>query len=52
MPGNLILEIAKEYGQSPDDVESKWSLYWFNRAVLKLKAESINRQKDKKEPKR
>lgn len=45
MPGNLILAIAKEYGQSPDQVETEWSAYWVNRAALKLEAESIDSQR-------
>jgi hypothetical protein len=35
-----VLVIAKEYGTSPQEVE-QWDLYWFNRAVLKLRADNV-----------
>ena len=39
--GNLILIVAKEYGQSPQDVEN-WDSYWFERAAVKAHGEGLD----------
>jgi hypothetical protein len=36
-----VLILAEKYGQAPEEVES-WDQYWFERAVLKLRAEKIH----------
>ena len=42
--GNLILVIAETYGRSPEEVEH-WDAYWFERAVAKLRGQTIHDQK-------
>lgn len=42
----MILVLAKEYGQSPQDVEN-WDVYWFERAALKLEGESIHNTRER-----
>jgi hypothetical protein len=37
----MILLLAKEYGQAPQDVED-WDQYWLERAALKIEGESIH----------
>jgi len=41
---NLILSVAKEYGQSPGDVEN-WESVWFERAVVKMHGEGIDAER-------
>lgn len=49
MPERVILILAKEYGQSPGDIEQNWEPWWVNRAILELQAQGeINRRKEKK----
>lgn len=49
----MILVLAKEYGQSPQDVEN-WDTYWLERAALKIEGESIHniRERDRAKSKR
>jgi hypothetical protein len=42
--GNLILVLAKEYGQSPETVE-QWDAYWFERAAVELRGRAIYDEK-------
>lgn len=50
MPDFIILEVAKEYGQSPHEVE-QWPEYWFHRAAMKLRAERQGERNRTQKPK-
>jgi hypothetical protein len=41
MPERFILVLAKEYGQSPGDIEQNWEPWWRNRALIELQAQGI-----------
>jgi hypothetical protein len=45
MPERFILVLAKEYGQSPGDIEQNWEPFWRNRAIIELQAQGILNQR-------
>lgn len=45
--GYLILKIAKEYGQAPEDVE-KWDAFLFNRAAVLMEGEGLHQAAESK----
>jgi len=44
----LVLRLAKEYGQAPEDVE-KWDAYMFERAAVLMHAEGLEAERRNKE---
>ncbi len=49
--GYLVLKLAKEYGQAPQDVEN-WDEYWTQRAIELMDGESMNAAAEEKRRKR
>jgi hypothetical protein len=45
MPERFILVLAKEYGQSPGEIEQNWEPFWLNRALIELQAQGILNQR-------
>jgi hypothetical protein len=41
MPERYILELAKEYGQNPGEVEQHWEPFWISRALTLMEAQGI-----------
>lgn len=51
MPERIIFVLAKEYGQSPGEVEHNWEPWHINRAIKLLEAEAELRRREEKERK-